>query len=265
MQFVGTSGTITTLAAVHLDLRRYDRRRIDGLVLDRNSISRVSGQLRGMTDAARAAHPCIGQGSGRPRRGRLRDFGGRAAHVAGDRVARCRSRSPRGHPAWPDGTYARGGLVRTRLATGAAARRWSTGGQRRHAGLILGRRRGRTKAGAPGCGSAARVGAPGSTRWLKSRHLNDPYVQSARQAGYRARAAFKLLEIDRRFGVLEPGGTVVDLGSAPGSWAQVAAARGCRVIGLDRLEVAPIPGATLLQGDVFDPETSARLRAAAGG
>ncbi|HEX2478404.1 MAG TPA: RlmE family RNA methyltransferase [Geminicoccaceae bacterium] len=104
----------------------------------------------------------------------------------------------------------------------------------------------------------------GSTRWLE-RHLNDPYVQSARQAGYRARAAFKLLEIDRRFGVLKPGSTVVDLGSAPGSWAQVAAARGCRVIGLDRLEVAPIPGATLLQGDVFDPETSARLRAAAGG
>jgi 23S rRNA (uridine2552-2'-O)-methyltransferase len=104
----------------------------------------------------------------------------------------------------------------------------------------------------------------GSTRWLE-RHLNDPYVQSARQAGYRARAAFKLLEIDRRFGVLKPGRTVVDLGSAPGSWAQVATARGCRVIGLDRLEVAPIPGATLLQGDVFDPETAARVRAAAGG
>jgi 23S rRNA (uridine2552-2'-O)-methyltransferase len=104
----------------------------------------------------------------------------------------------------------------------------------------------------------------GSTRWLE-RHLNDPYVQSARQAGYRARAAFKLLEIDRRFGVLKPGRTVVDLGSAPGSWAQVARARGCRVIGLDRLEVAPIPGATLLQGDVFDPDTAARVRAAAGG
>jgi 23S rRNA (uridine2552-2'-O)-methyltransferase len=104
----------------------------------------------------------------------------------------------------------------------------------------------------------------GSTKWLE-RHLNDPYVQSARQAGYRARAAFKLLEIDRRFGLLKPGRTVVDLGSAPGSWAQVAAARGCRVIGLDRLEVAPIAGATLLQGDVFDPETSGRLRAAAGG
>jgi 23S rRNA (uridine2552-2'-O)-methyltransferase len=104
----------------------------------------------------------------------------------------------------------------------------------------------------------------GSTRWLE-RHLNDPYVQSARAAGYRARAAFKLLEIDRRFGLLKPGRTVVDLGSAPGSWAQVATARGCRVIGLDLLEVAPIAGATLLQGDVFDPETAARVRAAAGG
>jgi 23S rRNA (uridine2552-2'-O)-methyltransferase len=104
----------------------------------------------------------------------------------------------------------------------------------------------------------------GSTRWLE-RHLNDPHVQGARQAGYRARAAFKLLEIDRRFGLLKPGRTVVDLGSAPGSWAQVATARGCRVVGLDRLEVAPIPGATMLQGDVFDPDTAARVRAAARG
>ena len=104
----------------------------------------------------------------------------------------------------------------------------------------------------------------GSTRWLE-RHLNDPYVHKARAAGYRARAAFKLLEIDRRFGLLKPGRTVIDLGSAPGSWAQVAAARGCRVVGLDRVEVEPIPGATILQGDVFDPDAPARLRAAAGG
>jgi exopolyphosphatase / guanosine-5'-triphosphate,3'-diphosphate pyrophosphatase len=62
VQLVGTSGTITTLAAVHLDLRRYDRRRIDGLVLDRGAIGRVSERLRGMTNAARAAHPCIGSG-----------------------------------------------------------------------------------------------------------------------------------------------------------------------------------------------------------
>lgn len=104
----------------------------------------------------------------------------------------------------------------------------------------------------------------GSTRWL-SRHLNDPYVHRARQEGYRARAAYKLLEIDRRLGLLKPGRTVLDLGSAPGSWAQVAVARGCRVIGLDLLEVPPIAGATMLQGDVFDPATATRLRAASGG
>jgi 23S rRNA (uridine2552-2'-O)-methyltransferase len=121
---------------------------------------------------------------------------------------------------------------------------------------------------APARGTRVRVRGKGrragSTRWL-DRHLNDPYVQSARQAGYRARAAYKLLELDRRFGLLKPGRTVLDLGSAPGSWAQVAASRGCRVIGLDLAEVAPIAGATMLQGDVFDPTMPAALRAAAGG
>jgi 23S rRNA (uridine2552-2'-O)-methyltransferase len=104
----------------------------------------------------------------------------------------------------------------------------------------------------------------GSTRWL-DRHLNDPYVRGARDEGYRARSAYKLLEIDRRFGLLEPGRVVLDLGCAPGSWTQVAAARGCRVIGLDLLEVPPIAGAELVQGDLLDPAMPARLRAAAGG
>ena len=62
VQLIGTSGTITTLAAVHLNLRRYDRRKIDGLVLDRAAIAGVSQSLRGMSNAARAAHPCIGPG-----------------------------------------------------------------------------------------------------------------------------------------------------------------------------------------------------------
>ena len=61
-QLIGTSGTITTLAALHLDLRRYDRRRIDGLVLDRAAVATVSERLRAMTNAARAMHPCIGPG-----------------------------------------------------------------------------------------------------------------------------------------------------------------------------------------------------------
>jgi len=121
---------------------------------------------------------------------------------------------------------------------------------------------------APPRGTRVRVrgkGRPaGSTRWL-SRHLNDPYARDARQAGYRARSAYKLIEIDRRFGLLKPGRAVVDLGSAPGSWAQVAVARGCRVVGLDLIETAPVAGAELLQGDVFDPAMPARLQAATGG
>src|SRR6201996_7328308 len=78
-----------------------------------------------------------------------------------------------------------------------------------------------------------------STRWL-ARQLNDPYVTKAKQAGYRSRAAFKLLEIDAKFHLLKPGGHVVDLGCAPGGWSQVAAAKvGAKgkVVGCDLLEV----------------------------
>jgi 23S rRNA (uridine2552-2'-O)-methyltransferase len=103
-----------------------------------------------------------------------------------------------------------------------------------------------------------------STRWLE-RHVNDPFVQSAREEGYRSRAAYKLLELDRKFALLRPGLRVLDLGSAPGGWLQVAAARGARLVGVDLLEVAPLAGAEVLQGDIFDPATVARLRAAAGG
>jgi len=103
-----------------------------------------------------------------------------------------------------------------------------------------------------------------STRWLE-RHVNDPFVQSAREEGYRSRAAYKLLELDRKFALLRPGLRILDLGSAPGGWLQVAAARGARVVGVDLLEVASLAGAEVLQGDIFEPATSARLRAAAGG
>jgi 23S rRNA (uridine2552-2'-O)-methyltransferase len=103
-----------------------------------------------------------------------------------------------------------------------------------------------------------------STRWLE-RHVNDPFVQSAREEGYRSRAAYKLLELDRKFALLRPGLRVLDLGSAPGGWLQVAAARGARVVGVDLLEVAPLAGAEVLQGDIFEPATTLRLRAAAGG
>lgn len=102
-----------------------------------------------------------------------------------------------------------------------------------------------------------------STRWL-ARQLNDPYVHRARKEGLRSRAAFKLKELDERLGLLRPGLVVLDLGSAPGGWAQVAAAKGARVVGVDLQPVAPLPRVAFLEGDVFDPAMEGRIRDALG-
>lgn len=85
-------------------------------------------------------------------------------------------------------------------------------------------------------------------------HLTDPYVRRANAEGYRARAAYKLMEIDERDRLLRPGAVVVDLGAAPGSWCQVAAERcaGGRVFALDLLSMEPVAGVDFLQGDFSD-------------
>ncbi|MCQ8240195.1 RlmE family RNA methyltransferase [Rhizosaccharibacter radicis] len=102
-------------------------------------------------------------------------------------------------------------------------------------------------------------------RWLE-RQLNDPYVQAARKAGWRSRAAFKLIELDDRFRLIRPGMRVVDLGAAPGGWSQVAVKRGAaRVVGVDLLPIEPVRGAELLQGDFNDPDLPDRLRELLGG
>ncbi|HEX4330769.1 MAG TPA: RlmE family RNA methyltransferase [Usitatibacter sp.] len=106
-----------------------------------------------------------------------------------------------------------------------------------------------------------------SKQWLR-RHVNDPFVQRARKEGYRSRSAYKLTEIDERDKVLKPGLVVVDLGSAPGGWSQVAAkrvgAKG-RVVAMDLLEMEPIPGVHFLRGD-FSADTGLdALRHALGG
>ncbi len=117
--------------------------------------------------------------------------------------------------------------------------------------------------------TAARRSAS-STQWLE-RQLNDPYVAEARRLGYRSRAAFKLLQIDDRFHFLKPGARIVDLGCAPGGWVQVAAARvkaaegKGRVVGIDYLPTAPVPGALLVQLDFLDPTAPDALRQALGG
>ncbi len=103
-----------------------------------------------------------------------------------------------------------------------------------------------------------------STRWLQ-RQLNDPYVQEARRAGYRARSVFKLEEIDARFQLIRKGEPVVDLGAAPGSWSQYAAGKGARVLALDLLPMDPISGVEIHEGDFLDVATQEALLARLGG
>ena len=105
-----------------------------------------------------------------------------------------------------------------------------------------------------------------STRWLE-RQLNDPYVKRARAEGYRSRAAYKLLELDERFGFLKGVRRVVDLGLAPGGWTQVVRKRLPRasIVGIDLLPVDPIEGATIFQMDFMDDAAPGVLIEALGG
>ena len=104
-----------------------------------------------------------------------------------------------------------------------------------------------------------------STRWLE-RQLNDPYVKKAKAEGYRSRAAYKLLELDEKFGLLKGVKGVVDLGIAPGGWSQVVAPRSpaAKVAGIDLLPTDPIDGVDILQMDFMDDDAPAKLREALG-
>jgi len=106
---------------------------------------------------------------------------------------------------------------------------------------------------------------PSSTRWLE-RQLNDPYVKRAKAENYRSRAAFKLLELDERFGLLKGAKAVVDLGIAPGGWSQVVRRKvpQGRVVGIDLLPTDPIDGVAILQMDFMDETAPDRLKEALG-
>ena len=127
--------------------------------------------------------------------------------------------------------------------------------------------------------SGGRRGAPGkvrvktargrrssSTRWLE-RQLNDPYVREAKAQGYRSRAAFKLKELDEKFGLLKGAKRVVDLGAAPGGWTQVVLEENAdaRVVAIDLLDMDPLEGAEILKMDFMADEAPAALQEALGG
>lgn len=104
-----------------------------------------------------------------------------------------------------------------------------------------------------------------SARWLE-RQLNDPYVRKARSEGYRSRAAYKLLELDEKFGLLKGAKHVIDLGAAPGGWTQVAKklSPAARVVGIDLLPVEPFPDLIFFQMDFMDDAAPAKLTEALG-
>jgi 23S rRNA (uridine2552-2'-O)-methyltransferase len=105
-----------------------------------------------------------------------------------------------------------------------------------------------------------------STRWLE-RQLNDPYVKRAKAEGYRSRAAYKLIELDEKFGLLKGVKGVVDLGIAPGGWSQVVRKKvpAARVAGIDFLPTDPIDGVAILQMDFMDEDAPDKLREALAG
>jgi 23S rRNA (uridine2552-2'-O)-methyltransferase len=103
--------------------------------------------------------------------------------------------------------------------------------------------------------------------WLHD-HLTDPYVKLAQKEGYRARAAYKLKEIDETLRLVKPGQVVVDLGAAPGAWSQYLRRKlgtTGTIVALDLLDFEPVDGVTFLQGDFREDEVLARLEAALGG
>ncbi len=187
---------MTTIAGVHLNLPRYDRRAVDGLWLGRREVDEAVERLRSMSYAERAANACIGKE--------------RADLVlAGCAILEAiRSRFPAERLRIADRGLREGILSQMMRADGVGPRRPGSlamsGGSGREGGRAL-----KTRV------KTARKRSLSSTLWLE-RQLNDPYVAQARREGYRSRAAYKLLEIAEKYKLFRPGQRIVDLGAAPG-------------------------------------------------
>lgn len=112
----------------------------------------------------------------------------------------------------------------------------------------------------------ARGRSESSRRWIE-RQINDPYVKKAQQEGYRARSAYKLIELDERFGLLQGARRIVDLGIAPGGWSQVARQKAptAKIVGIDLLPTDPIDGVTIFEMDFLDDAAPDKLRDALDG
>ena len=255
MQMLGTSGTVTTLCGVHLDLPRYDRSIVDGSYLDFATIDKVSADLAAMGWDERAAIPCIG----RERADLV---------VAGCAIlaAICRI--------WPVGRLrvadrgVREGILFGLLANGAEPR--ATQPRERAPTQAQRARPQRTR---PDAAGAHRKPPPA---------LLGALAGAAVERSLRRRGAAPGLSLARRVQAdparrsrglpRSPAGNVVDLGAAPGGWTQVAVER-CRptggrqgrVVGIDLTPMDPIAGAELLEGDFLTEDAPARLKAALGG
>ena len=227
IRLLGTSGTVTTLASVHLALPSYDRRAVDGLHVPIEAMQKISSMIAGMDYEERSALALHRQRARRPGRRRLRDPRSDHRNLAGQEPRRRRPRHPRRDPAFADGARRLALVKRLKTAKGRKV---------------------------------------SSTRWLE-RQLNDPYVKRAKAENYRSRAAYKLLELDERFGLLKGVKAVVDLGIAPGGWSQVVRRRSpqAKVVGIDLLPTDPIDGVTILQMDFMDEDAPERLKEALGG
>ena len=100
--------------------------------------------------------------------------------------------------------------------------------------------------------------------WRKEQS-RDKYFQQAKREGYRARSAYKLIELNERYKLIRAGMTILDLGAAPGSWSQVAAQLGARVVAVDLSPIQPLAGVTTIRGDITKPETLAQITSALSG
>ena len=263
---------MTTLAGVHLNLPRYDRRRVDGLWMSHDEIDAVMNRLRGMSYAERSQNSCIGpdradlvlagcailEGIRRcfpSERIRIADRGLREGMLLELMRADRSSRSE----------YARACSFRAFAVTGEARARGAGNGEDdKGAAGGSGGRELKTRV------KTARKRTLSSTLWLQ-RQLNDPYVARAKREGWRSRAAFKLLEIDEKHHLLQPGQRIIDLGAAPGGWSQAAAKKvksahgNGKVVGIDLLDIEPIAGVDFAVQDFLAPEAPERLKAMLGG